>query len=363
MAERVDAMKVISARLRTINAAAAVRALAVVAVLAAPLLPPAHRTARGRSVVYVVDRSESVGQADRDAAARYVASAAALRGPETSIGVVSFGAEPALVIPVGGAFEPAMLATADQGAARRGTDLAGAVRLAAAALPEHGERRVVILSDGRGTRGDAEAEVARAHEAGIAVDTVPLGAAGRETPTVGSVRLEHARVAEGEPVTAEARILGQPGASVQVAWARDDRVLETDAVTLDGEGRGVAQLVDPTPAAGNHVYEARVVDRRDEQATGAAGALAVVAGRPRVMVLSSTGERPALLLDALSRAGARIVDRSLESGQPTSEELAEVDLVVLADVAIARRGEVTILAGLNDEGQAALIEYEPVLGI
>jgi hypothetical protein len=51
------------------------RLCAIVAVLAAPLAPPLHREGRGRAVMIVVDRSDSVGGEGRDAAGQFVRAA------------------------------------------------------------------------------------------------------------------------------------------------------------------------------------------------------------------------------------------------------------------------------------------------
>jgi hypothetical protein len=108
------------------------RILAVAAVLAAPLLPPAHREGRGRAVVFAVDRSESVGSAGRAAAERYVHEAVAHR-EDTQVGIVAFDGAPALLRPVDdlfGGVDPPLPPIGRPEAP--GTDVAAAVRLSVA---------------------------------------------------------------------------------------------------------------------------------------------------------------------------------------------------------------------------------------
>lgn len=349
--------------LRRTSKPSIVRIMALCLILTAPILPAFHRAGDGQSVVYVVDRSMSIEEVDRRAAEAFVARAQALQG-EADLGVVVFDHEAQLVVPVSSSGETptsfTLPATSTDEPQERGSDLAGAIRLAAAALPESGERRIVVLSDGRGTRGEALEEVERAHQEGVIVDTVPAANESNQRAAVSAVELEHDRVAEGEPITAIAHVRGVPGERLHVIWSRDGISQRTESVPLDERGQGVSQLVDPAPSRGHHVYEAHVSTRvgdRAGQTLDLGQALAVVTGKPRVMVLSSTGERPSLLLDALDNADADVVIRSLESGQPTEAELTETDLVILADVAIARRGEVTLLAGLTEEGQQTLLDY------
>lgn len=338
--------------------ASAARLLAIGAVLAAALVPSIPRESDRRSVIYVVDRSPSMTEADRLAAEGFVERARVHRG-ETEVGVVAFSDRPTLVLAPGDeAASAGELTWPEPG--ERGSDLAGALRVAGAALPRGGERRVVLLSDGRGTSGGAVDEVERLRRRGVTVDTVPLGGGARSAPAVASMAAVEPRVSEGEPVTVEAELRGEPGAGARVEWRRDGLARHIEEITFDESGRGRISYLDPSPGLGRHIYEARILERgRDgyDDAVDAGRALAVVSGRPRVLMLTSTGERPSLLIDALEHAGARVEVRSLERGDPRARDLEEVDLVVLSDVALARRGEVTLLAGLTEDGQETLIDY------
>jgi uncharacterized membrane protein len=334
--------------------ASALRYLAIAAILAAALIPPVQLESDRTSVIYVVDRSQSMSPADLALADAYLRQAAEARG-EAALGVVAFDARPTLVVSPGEPFPvDGGLAWPEEGG--RGSDLASAVRLAGAALPQGGRRRIVVLGDGRATRGDALDEVQRLREQGVTVDTVPLGSNARDETTVAAVQAVEPRVSEGEPVTVHANLRGEPGAEVQAGWARDGLQVSTEVVTLDEDGQGTATYTDPSPGVGRHIYEARVFSDLGA-ATDLGRTLAVVSGRPRVLMLSSTGERPSLLIDALEHAGAQVEVRSLEQGDPSARDLEEVDLVVLADVSLARRGEVTLLAGLTEDGQSTLVDY------
>ncbi|WP_372370356.1 glutamine amidotransferase [Candidatus Uabimicrobium sp. HlEnr_7] len=54
------------------------------------------------------------------------------------------------------------------------TDIAGAIRLSIAALPNTGQRRIVLISDGNETIGDAMQEIEQAISDEITIDVVPL---------------------------------------------------------------------------------------------------------------------------------------------------------------------------------------------
>ncbi|HVY45270.1 MAG TPA: vWA domain-containing protein, partial [Minicystis sp.] len=160
------------------------RALALLLVAAAPFVPPLHRSGHGRAVAFVVDRSASVGGAARAAMGRFVLDAYRARG-DAEVSVVAFDGAAELWSAPGGDLEERATDPGALGfglAKARGTDVASGVRLAAAALPDGGERRIVLLTDGRATRGDAAAEVRVAEERGIVVDVVPVGGDVPEEP-------------------------------------------------------------------------------------------------------------------------------------------------------------------------------------
>ncbi len=337
-----------------------VRALSIAAVLAAPFVPPMQDEGEGRAVVYVVDRSASVGEAGRAAAEGFVREAFERRGG-TRVGLVAFAAHPELWIPVGDDRPMPVLSEARDGA---GSDLGGAVRLAAAALPTTGQRRIVLLSDGHGTRGDALAEVRAAEREGITVDTVPIGSTTVSEPVVARVGVREGRVAEGEPATVTAHLRGPAGQSFTLRWTRDGREIQKSAITFDPFGVAEATLNDPRPGSGVHVYEAALLTGSADGASvlygdGKRGLAAVsVGGKPRVLVLTIDGACPGILDDALARAE---VDKQIvtlgDQPFPDAATLSGADLVVLADVPLAPTSDAATSSGLTPKNQEALIDF------
>ena len=333
------------------------RVAAVAAVLGAPLLPPTHREGRGRSVVYVLDRSQSVGTADRARAARFVKDALAKRG-DAEIGVVTFAAKASLALTPGDRRDPEQALGPDAGgeATEPGSDLAAAVRLAASALPGAGERRIVLLTDGRGTRGDALDEVRRAREDGIEVDAVPLGAAPPDRKAVARVTALEPRIAEGEAASFTVELHGPPGESVTYRWSRDGEAQPAQTAVLDEHGAAELTVNDPKPGPGLHVYDAAIVDFDHPGPASRAQAAVAVSGKPRVVVVTPDGECPGVLADALDRAETTREVVSVTGFAPDAASLSGTDLVVLADVPLARAGD-TEGSGLTTKAQEALIDY------
>lgn len=320
------------------------RALAVALVCAAPFTPSIPVGDDQSTLVFVVDRSASLADADHRIADAFVREASAL-ARDARVGVVEVD---------GSAWVrrwPTVRARGVEPPPSAGTDLAGGVRLAAAISPASGRRRIVILSDGRGTTPGVEAALAQARARGIRVDVARLG-----DPIPGALRLTdfeavEDRVAIGEPFEALATLSGPPGQSATVTFLRDGAPLGASAAVLDDAGRAEVALRDPSPPAGPHVYSAQVEGR-------VARVFANVASEPRVLLVTLTErEQPTLLMHALDGAGT-IGRHALTSGPVRREQLRDVDLVVLADLPLEQPGTASAtVSGLDLETQRHLLEY------
>ena len=123
------------------------------------------------AVVFLVDVSDSMPKQAVAAETSYVRSAIQAAGPDDQSAVVLFGAD-ALV-------EQAMSARRELGPissvpVTNQTDLASAVRLGLALFPSASARRMVILSDGAQTTGDAQAAARLAAASGVQIVSLPL---------------------------------------------------------------------------------------------------------------------------------------------------------------------------------------------
>ena len=162
---RVDVSEEDPVRWHRSRIAAALLLLGALAALAALVDP--HTGARAPRVVLALDRSASIDPSMRATEARWLAAVRAHSGScPAPCGVVSF-AGTANLIPAS-AGELAVRAGLRPGATA--TDLERGIGAAVAAAPEGG--RVVALSDGDQTQGDATAAVAAARH--ITIDAEPL---------------------------------------------------------------------------------------------------------------------------------------------------------------------------------------------
>lgn len=148
---------------------------------------------------FLLDQSLSVAPEQREAQLAYVKAAVA-KHQDAALGdvagVVVFGRDAHIEQPLSErADTPTAVESTVIGA---DTHLAAALRLAGAALPEGLARRVVIVSDGNETRGDAHSEARRLSDFGVGIDVAPLPHWGRSELLIEAVRTPSA-IRSGAP--------------------------------------------------------------------------------------------------------------------------------------------------------------------
>ncbi len=123
------------------------------------------------AVVFLLDVSDSVSEAEQERALAFVEESLAEMGPDDRAALVLFGADALVERPMMGSGELGAVASIPR---TNQTDLEGAIRLGMALFPAGSARRLVVLSDGRPTLGQAEQAVRLAHAQGVQLDVVTL---------------------------------------------------------------------------------------------------------------------------------------------------------------------------------------------
>ncbi len=214
-----------------------------------------------------------------------------------------------------------------------GTDLAAGLRLGAAVIPEGYRGRVVLVSDGRQTTGDAVAAARELAARGLAVDVLPVGAA-RDDVVLTDVSLP-ATVHEGELSSLLARVDTIRATRAAMLVYRDDALVIERAVELRS---GRQQIALPLPAGepGLHRYRVDVVpeDPTADSTTvnNSLGAVQRVLGRPRVVLVAAQPESVGLLPAALAAVGIDVATVTPEGVPSDLSGWARYDATVLVDV-------------------------------
>lgn len=343
-----------------------VRGLLFALLIAALARPALVRTHRDLSVVALVDVSESVrrfgalGPQDASASAGASASIRAAREwlrdaagkarPEDRLGVVVFDGRSAVVsVPRRGE----LLEDDLDRAMEEGTDIASAIRLGAALLPPDTLGRMVLISDGNQTVGDALAvarEVAAGSRGGLPIDVLPIPyLAG---PDVRVARLEAPPAARpGQLVVLRAVLEATEPRRGRLELTREGEIIDLDP---DGPGTGLA--VDLPAGLSVHRLCAMVDDRPVQRFS----VLFIPEGGPdsipendRADAIVTNPSAGAVLVLRGDAGGAprpspldeliRSLNRTVVSGPPESMpqsllELQSFDLVVLDNVSAAQLG-------------------------
>ncbi|HRF93859.1 MAG TPA: vWA domain-containing protein, partial [Aggregatilineales bacterium] len=114
----------------------------------AQLVQSANRSA----VVFLVDASDSLGGVGQSQAEAYIRESLQSMRLDDLAGIIVFGADAQVVRTMSDSRELAPIRSQPSGG---NTNLEAAIRLGLALLPQDAVRRMVILSDGLSTTGDA----------------------------------------------------------------------------------------------------------------------------------------------------------------------------------------------------------------
>ncbi len=286
------------------------------------------------TTVFVMDLSDSVGPAGREAALAFVRSALAARPGGDQAAVVAFGRE-ALVERLPGEFgEIDRIASVPT---RSATDVGGALRMASALFPDETQKRIVLVSDGNDTTGRGQSEAALAAARGVRIETYEVGLGGADEVIV--QRLTTPSVARvGEDITAEVTISSTVAQPATVRLFGDGRQVAVQSVQLDA---GTTRVVFTLNAdeAGFHTFRAVVEAAQDTFGqNNRADSDTIVKGDPRILLVAGTELASQNLLAALE-AERQDVDVVTADGVPADlAELASYDAVVLVDVAASDLG-------------------------
>ena len=273
------------------------RCALVVLLLVSLLRPVVPRWVDRLNVMFLLDVSDSVSLAARERAYRFAAQALAGMQEGDQAGLIIFGQEALVDQPL--SQKPKVERVQGQ-VAGRGTDLAQAIQLALAMLPAGHANRLVLLSDGRPTTGNALAAAQAAKDAGADIHYVPTPLTFAQEVVVESILLPQ-EVKFGEPLDAKVVAWSQQDTQGRLSLFRNGEFLGSQVVRLSA-GKNVYAYRQSLEQSGIHVYQAAIDVEGDtiEENNRAVGTI-VVRGRPQVL-LAEKDKAHAQALSAALRA-------------------------------------------------------------
>src|SRR5438552_4320654 len=281
------------------------------------------------SVVFLVDRSDSMSASQKAQQDDYVRSAIAAMGAEDAAGVVAFGADALVDRPVTTDKSPPDLASRP---APGYTNLADAIRLGLAVAPAETARRLVLLSDGKENAGNADWAARLAAANSVPIDIVDFpSTAGPE------VWVEYLKapttVRDRERISLQFSIRSSLDTTATLSLYVDGVPASAQQVSLVRGANNFAQDLPPL-APGFHTYALQVdppagADTRPEN--NRYSAYSVVLGKPRVLVVQKgPGEGEALKSALAPSIDADLVTPDAMPADPKA--LAGYEAVVLVNV-------------------------------
>lgn len=276
-------------------------------------------------VIFVVDTSARTVGAPRAVEQSWLHDALATLPASALRGLVTFGGSPRLGPAPARADALALASATDPG----GTDIASALGLALGAAAR-GDR-LVLLSNGLETTGDARAVAAAASAQGAPIDVVDVGV--DQAPDAALTRLQApASARQGDAIPLLLTVRSTVARRATVALTQDGQPVGQETINLQ-KGDNPYLVTAPAPGVGWHAYHASVSMAGDTvPQNNALDAVTHVVGPPRLLVVAA-GARDGDGSAALLRRCGFTVDLIAPGKTPaTMGALDGYDGLVLDDI-------------------------------
>ncbi|MBW2277514.1 MAG: VWA domain-containing protein [Deltaproteobacteria bacterium] len=307
----------------------------VIVGLAIALARPAWTTTDNKvATVVLIDVSDSVSDAQLDAARAYLKQLDEAKGKDDRLFLITFAERPRLIRDTS-----QKLTVARHDKAGAGTNIQAAVQLGYGLFPDGFLPRMVIVSDGNQTKGDVFVEAYRAEELGVRLSWKTFAEDRVEEIRVVALHLPD-EIKVGAPFKVVGEIWSTHDDEVTLALSQDDfpNGLDPRRTVKLHEGVNRVEFKSQAKRAGFTSYRLRLVKaKRDtEKVNNQAVMTAPVKGRPRVLYVEGGTVRDAGVARYLKRAlEHENIDVEVRGprGLPSSaKSLQKYDLVLVSDV-------------------------------
>jgi len=280
------------------------------------------------NVIFLLDHSDSVSQSARARALKFVQEAVRAGKEDDQHGIVVFGADAAVEQALGARPE---VESPQKKVDGRGTNIFHALQLGLAMLPARQANRIVLVSDGRQTSGNAleGAQAARGLGTDIHYIAAPLAL---DQEVVAESLLVPREVKFGEPFYAKLVAWSHHETGARVSLFRNGQFVGSQRVQL-APGKNVYSYRQTLDRDGIHVYQAAIDVEGDtiEENNRAVGTV-LVRGRPHVLVADRDRGHAQSLVAALraQQLEVSLVEPSRIPGDAAA--LKKFDGIILSNV-------------------------------
>ena len=294
------------------------------------------RTVDKLAVVFLVDASDSVGVELREAQLDYIREAVANKPPDDEWAIVVFGGDVSIDRPFSNVTEVSAIRSTVPGS---NTNLAEGIQTAISLFPADARRRVVILSDGRQTLGNAEAKAQLAEASGVEISYALFARESRPDVRITDFNApEH--VFAGQEFDLTVTIEADEATPATLIIHRSTRDAEDEQRILEQDiqlNAGTNRFTIPRRASSgnflNFTAQVSVDNARDEfTQNNQREAFSRVQGPPRILVISNDPADIEHLVPALQETGFELDVVSPSNFSTDTRILIEYDSVVIVDV-------------------------------
>jgi len=289
----------------------------------------------GMNAFFLLDVSKSVPGEYQPQMLKYIQRVAADKEKADRAGIIVFGDGASIEI------NPSPRPRVEKLQAvvgRDRTDVAGAIRLGAAAFPEAGQKRLVLISDGNQNTGDAVEAAAAARSLGVTLDVVPVEARREMDVAIRRVTAP-GRVRKAQPFELEAAAYAPKPCRGALRVYENNRFLGEQIVDLV---KGKNLFVIPVKGTGEGFYRYEVqldVPGDAVPQNNRGSAFAYVRGEPRVLIVSSAPDQDGGLYRAILGSGLKAELRSADGFPEDLAELQSFDAIALSNVGAGDLGK------------------------
>jgi len=336
------------------------------------------------TVMYLLDQSESISQSRRLQMLEFVTQSVSKHrdtAREDRAGVIVFGRNAAIEVPPFSDDIPPLRQTESDFGRTDATNLEEALELAHASMPEDSRRRIVIVTDGNETLGDAKSVAARLASSGIGIDVVPAPMSSGADVLVEKIDLPadirngqpfEARVvisnyAASESATALSAVPTRGRLSITRSSGGEDQLLLDDVVELV-PGKNVIPLRHTIEQPAAFTFNAKFTPENaadDVQLqNNEAAAYTYVRGKGRVLLIEpfDTPGDFALIVEQLRKADIEVVVQPTNALFGSLAELQAFDAVILAGVPRTSGDSADSLTQFTDNQIEMLVRNTQQLG-
>jgi Mg-chelatase subunit ChlD len=245
------------------------------------------------AVVFLVDVSDSMSPSMQQVALNYINQAMAAMRPEDQAAIIAFGGDALVEHPMAPSLSPSgtSIRSLNSTPVTTQTDLAEAIQLALALFPPESAHRMVILSDGATTSGDAQNAARLAQAAGVELVVVPIIAQSTNEVLVSEVTAP-TQLRQGDQFNLDVAIESSQAVQAQVSVLAGGALVFEASVSLK---QGTQTLSLPLTAGqpGFLSYQVQVSPLSDDTyyQNNTSYSFSQVSGPPRIlMVAPPSGE-------------------------------------------------------------------------